>query len=148
MSKGVFLSYLFLSLSIQPGEESQFEIISSDELSDDNESDEEEGDEEERTDQIQRRVRVKTLRLESDFYGLYSLKFRVLEGSLVSEGEIAEDFGAFGSVVDIWGAGFVEQESFDSEVFVRFEKFPVIKRWIQHSSPSLGLTDTLIFSCV
>ena len=115
-------------MSIQPGEESQFEIISSDELSDDNESDEEEGDEEERTDQIQRRVRVKTLRLESDFYGLFSLKFRVTEGSLVSEGEIAEDFGAFGSVVDIWGAGFVEQESFDSEVFVRFEKFPVVKK--------------------
>ena len=121
MSKGVFLSYLFLSLSIQPGEESQFEIISSDELSDDNEA-----DEEGRTNQ--RRVKVKTLRLESDFYGLFSLKFRVTEGSLVSEGEIAEDFGAFGTVVDIWGAGFVEQESFDSEVFVRFEKFPVVKK--------------------
>ena len=104
----------------QSGEESQFEIISSDELSDNHESDEEE-EEEERANQ--RRVRVKTLRLESDFYGLYSLKFRVMEGSLVSEGEIAEDFGAFGSVVDIWGAGFVEQDSFDSEVFVRFEKF-------------------------
>ena len=107
---------IFFSLSIQLGEESQFEIISSDELSDDNEA-----DEEGRTNQ--RRVKVKTLRLESDFYGLFSLKFRVTEGSLVSEGEIAEDFGAFGSVVDIWGAGFVEQESFDSEVFVRFEKF-------------------------
>ena len=111
---------IFFSLSIQLGEESQFEIISSDELSDDNEA-----DEEERTNQ--RRVKVKTLRLESDFYGLFSLKFRVTEGSLVSEGEIAEDFGAFGPVVDIWGAGFVEQESFDSEVFVRFEK--ISRKW-------------------
>ena len=111
---------IFFSLSIQLGEESQFEIISSDELSDDNEA-----DEEGRTNQ--RRVKVKTLRLESDFYGLFSLKFRVTEGSLVSEGEIAEDFGAFGSVVDIWGAGFVEQESFDSEVFVRFEK--ISRKW-------------------
>jgi len=114
---------------IEIGEESQFEIISSDELSDNHESDEEE-EEEERANQIQRRVRVKTLRLESDFYGLYSLKFRVLEGSLVSEGEIAEDFGAFGSVVDIWGAGFVEQDSFDSEVFVRFEvKSEAVAAW-------------------
>ena len=74
-------------------------------------------------------MRVKTLRLESDFYGLYSLKFRVMEGSLVSEGEIAEDFGAYGSVVDIWGAGFVEQESFASEVYVRFKKFE--RKWFQ-----------------
>ena len=132
----ICVSIFSLSLSIQPGEESQFEIISSDELSDDNDADEEEEEEEERANQ--RRVRVKTLRLESDFYGLFSLKFRVTEGSLVSEGEIAEDFGAFGSVVDIWGAGFVEQESFDSEVFVRFEKFPAVKKRIQHSSPSLG----------
>ena len=81
---------------------------------------------------------MKTLRLESDFYGLYSLKFRVLEGSLVSEGEIAEDFGAFGSVVDIWGAGFVEQDSFDSEVFVRFEKIHCNKEMVSTFQPTLN----------
>ena len=88
-------------------------MISSDEFSDDPELEEEDGSQR----------KVKTLRLESDFYGLFSLKFRVTEGTLISEGEIAEDFGAFGSVIDIWGAGFVDKElkSFDSDVFVRFE---------------------------
>ena len=97
-------------------------MISSDELSD-LELEEEVG--------LQQR-KVKTLRLESDFYGLYSLKFRVTEGTLISEAEIAEDFGAFGSVIDIWGAGFVDKElkSFDSEVFVRFEvKSEAVAAW-------------------
>ena len=70
-------------------------MISSDEFSDDLELEEEDGS----------HRKVKTLRLESDFYGLFSLKFRVTEGTLISEGEIAEDFGAFGSVIDIWVGG-------------------------------------------
>ena len=97
-------------------------MISSDEFSD-LELEEEDGSQR----------KVKTLRLESDFYGLFSLKFRVTEGTLMSEVEIAEDFGAFGSVIDIWGAGFVDKElkSFDSEVFVRFEvKSEAVEAWL------------------
>jgi len=74
---------------------------------------------------------VKAL-IERDFYGCYSLKFRIKHGSSVTEKQIYRDFGQFGDVLDVWGAGFVYKEStqvqavkfsdrLDTEVIVRME---------------------------
>ena len=85
-------------------------------------------------------------RLESDFYGLFSLKFSVSEGTLITEAEIAADFGAFGEVLDIWGAGFVDSElkTFDSEVFVRFgERGEAASAWAGLSSCYRGLSPAI-----
>ena len=68
--------------------------------------------------------------LEKDFYGCYCLKFRIKHGSSITEEQIFTDFGAFGEVIDVWGAGFIYKESkniptkytdrLDSEVIVRY----------------------------
>ena len=68
--------------------------------------------------------------LERDFYGCYCLKFRIQHGSSFTEDQILKDFGAFGEVLDVWGAGFVYKEALDcpakytdrldTEVNVRF----------------------------
>ena len=49
--------------------------------------------------------------LERDFYGCFCLKFRIKQGSSVTEEKIYSDFGRFGEVLDVWGAGFVYKEA-------------------------------------
>jgi len=66
--------------------------------------------------------------LEKDFYNCYSLKFRIRNGTSISVSQIYHDFGAFGKVVDVWGAGFVKNDAnkyndrSDTEVHVRFSR--------------------------
>merc|ERR1719158_785667 len=68
--------------------------------------------------------------LERDFYGSYCLKFRIKHGSSVSEDQIFRDFGAYGELLDVWGAGFILKnkdplnfnDRLDSEVYVRFHQ--------------------------
>jgi len=68
--------------------------------------------------------------LERDFYGSYCLKFRIQHGCIVKEEQIRKDFGVYGELLDVWGAGsgFVPKNDeqvnsndwLDSEVYVRF----------------------------
>ena len=68
--------------------------------------------------------------LERDFYGSYCLKFRIKYGTSIKEAQIRRDFGAYGELLDVWGAGFIRKSAegiackdglgMDSEVHVRF----------------------------
>jgi len=68
--------------------------------------------------------------LERDFYGSYCLKFRIKHGTSIKEAQIYRDFGAYGELLDVWGAGFIRKtktgeendlkNGLDSEVHVRY----------------------------
>jgi len=81
--------------------------------------------------------------LERDFYGCYCLKFRIKHGASVTEEQIYREFGDFGEVLDVWGAGFVYKEAsaskpvkytdrLDSEVNVRFQHRRDAKEALKH----------------